>query len=306
MTGARDAASPIRPTDRLAYVLRRDERLIDVFVQLSSAFERLRSPAMRKTMARLVTVGQAAKMAGIEADELVERLNVALADPMEMSPAETEGAPGRADAPRTRPSVTGEDAGMPAELATIAEERLVEVDVRDALRRGEEPFSRIMAARREVASGGVLRLRAIFEPVPLYAVMAKQGFAHFTEKIAEDDWRVWFYQADADETAGRTPAGESLPGAAAPAAADADHGGDEADGGEGVVVLDVRGMEPPEPMVLTLEALERLPEGATLLQINVRVPRFLLPQLEERGFTYEIREQSADLVRVFIRRRAAH
>ena len=58
-------------------------------------------------------------------------------------------------------------------------------------------------------------------------------------------------------------------------------------------------------MVRTLEALESLPEGHTLVQLNVRVPQFLLPQLEERGFTYEIREQSPDLVRVFIRRRRA-
>src|SRR5690606_23171395 len=42
----------------------------------------------------------------------------------------------------------------------------------------------------------------------------------------------------------------------------------------------------------------------TLLHINVRVPRFLLPRLEERGFTYEVREQAPDLVRVFIRRSA--
>ena len=67
-------------------------------------------------------------------------------------------------------------------------------------------------------------------------------------------------------------------------------------------MLDVRGLEPPEPMVRTLEALEALPPGATLVQVNVRVPRMLLPQLGARGFVYEVREQGPDLVRVFIRR----
>jgi tRNA 2-thiouridine synthesizing protein A len=66
--------------------------------------------------------------------------------------------------------------------------------------------------------------------------------------------------------------------------------------------LDVRGLEPPEPMVQTLEALERLPVGKVLVHINTRVPRMLLPKLTERGFSYEIREESPDLVRVFIRR----
>ena len=70
-----------------------------------------------------------------------------------------------------------------------------------------------------------------------------------------------------------------------------------------VIVLDVRGLEPPEPMVRTLEALAEMPRGKTLVQINVRVPQFLLPKLTERGFTYDIREQGPDLVRLFIRHR---
>lgn len=68
-----------------------------------------------------------------------------------------------------------------------------------------------------------------------------------------------------------------------------------------MLVLDVRGLEPPEPMVQTLEALASMPRGKTLMQINVRVPQFLLPKLEEQGYAYEIREQSPDLVRLFIR-----
>ena len=70
-----------------------------------------------------------------------------------------------------------------------------------------------------------------------------------------------------------------------------------------VVVLDVRGLEPPEPLVKTLEALVVLPRGKTLVQLNVRVPRLLLPKLEERGFVYEIDAQPPDLIRVLIRRR---
>lgn len=65
------------------------------------------------------------------------------------------------------------------------------------------------------------------------------------------------------------------------------------------VVLDVRGLEPPEPMVQTLTALDALPKGHTLLHVNVRVPRFLLPVLEERGYDYEIDESRPD--RVFMR-----
>lgn len=58
------------------------------------------------------------------------------------------------------------------------------------------------------------------------------------------------------------------------------------------VFLDNRGLEPPMPMVRTLEALESLGAGEVLKIHNDRVPVYLLPQLEERGATYEVAEQS--------------
>jgi hypothetical protein len=136
--------------------------------------------------------------------------------------------------------------------------------------------------------------------------MRRHGLDHWTEQLATDDWRVWFYTEHASKEA--PGAAEPTPPAAAAsgrtpaeAAVDGVDSDVEAARGKGdVVILDVRGLEPPEPMVQTLAALERLPAGATLVQINVRVPQFLLPMLEERGFAYHVREQQQDLVRVFI------
>ena len=88
---------------------------------------------------------------------------------------------------------TAPSAPRPEALEAIAPDKLVEVDVREDLRNGREPFSLIMAARQRVPKGGALAVRAIFEPVPLYGVMSKQGFEHYTEQLGEEDWRVWFY-----------------------------------------------------------------------------------------------------------------
>jgi hypothetical protein len=275
----------IRKSDRVSSVLKADESLIDVFVGLSPAFERLRNPGMRKVMTRLVTVEQAARMAGVDADELVARLNAG----SNAATGAEHGTPGDAARSAAQPDA------FPSALAAIAEDDVIDVDVRDDLRNGREPFSRIMAARSRIPAGGALRLRAIFEPVPLYAVMRKFGFTHHTVPLGPDDWEVWFYAEppDAGAKAPPTPRREARADRAADDAWSADHD---------VVVLDVRGLEPPEPMVRTLAALEELPPDATLVQLNARVPQFLLPQLEQRGFVYEVREQAPDLVRVFIRR----
>lgn len=295
----------IRPEDRVSSVLARDESLVDVFVDASPAFERLRKPALRRVMSRLVTVAQAARIAGVDADDLVRRLNHHLGEDAGPAPSPGTGASGVAERTPRPPALEG-----------LPPERILDLDVREDLRTGREPFSRIMGALRELPEDGVLRLRAVFEPVPLYGVLEKRGFHHWTERLAPDDWRVWFHQpvgTDREAASSEGPRGvpgepgdrETVSGPSPDASAGAEPGeppgaapGPDPD----VVVLDVRGLEPPEPMVRTLEALETLPPGGTLVQLNVRVPRFLLPRLKERGFTWEIREQDGGPVRVFIRR----
>ncbi len=66
------------------------------------------------------------------------------------------------------------------------------------------------------------------------------------------------------------------------------------------VLLDNRGLEPPQPMLRTLEALEALPAGGVLVIHNDRVPVFLLPVLEERGATVVVDEQPDGSARVRI------
>lgn len=53
------------------------------------------------------------------------------------------------------------------------------------------------------------------------------------------------------------------------------------------LVLDNRGLEPPQPMMRILESLAGLPDGTTLLAINEREPLFLYPELAERGYQYQ-------------------
>ena len=50
------------------------------------------------------------------------------------------------------------------------------------------------------------------------------------------------------------------------------------------MILDNRGLEPPQPMMRTLAALETLAEDAVLTIINDRRPMFLYEQLEELGY----------------------
>ena len=266
------APAPIRVQDRVSDVLARDEALVDVFVRHAAHFSKLRNRAMRKVMARLVTVEQAAQMAGIGAEDLVRELNEALG----------LAAPDEGVASEWRGTASAISAVHPA-TAPVRE-----LDVREDLRAGREPFSKIMGAVGTLRTGEVLHLRAIFEPAPLFTVLGKRGFAHESVQHAPDDWSVWFWQSEDAAPAESVEAVDIPNDSAGPANA------------SDTVWLDVRGLEPPEPLMKTLEALESLPAGHTLVQVNVRVPQFLLPVLAERGFACDIDESRADRVLVRI------
>jgi uncharacterized protein (DUF2249 family) len=280
---------PVAAGDRVSDVLARDEALVEVFVRQSHHFTKLRNRTMRKVMARLVTVEDAARIAGADAAALVGELNAAVGS------VSDSGAPsGVADEARAlRPEASPASAapGRPSGA------RVMEIDVREDLRAGREPFSRIIAAVQAAGAGEVLWLRATFEPVPLYTVLAKRGFVHEARAEGPEDWSVWFWRP---ETSGGEPAAAAPPAEAADTEAASEAPREPA---TATVRLDVRGLEPPEPMVRTLAALETLPEGHTLVQINVRVPQFLLPILAERGYAWEVDESPAEHVVVRIRRR---
>ncbi|HEU4643397.1 MAG TPA: DUF2249 domain-containing protein [Gemmatimonadaceae bacterium] len=270
-------------------VLARDESLVEVFVRHAPHFAKLRNRAMRRVMARLVTVEQAARTAGVPVAELLADLNTALGVFPEPAPPEGDRPADARDGAVPAPAPAVEDARAHPTHAPV-----VEVDVREDLRAGREPFSKIMSAVGALRGDEVLHLRAIFEPAPLFAVLAKRGFVHESLRHADDDWSVWFWRPDAESAAGTVP---SPCDAAAPGCAPA--AGDDASSPH-VVWLDVRGLEPPEPLVCTLAALETLPDGYALVQVNVRVPQFLLPVLAERGFSCAIDESLADRVLVRI------
>jgi hypothetical protein len=70
----------------------------------------------------------------------------------------------------------------------------VRLDVRPIIGAGDEPFETIIAAADRIAEGGVLKLTAPFQPVPLYPVMRQRGFAATTDQRAPDEWVVRFRQ----------------------------------------------------------------------------------------------------------------
>ena len=277
MRTAAQSDEPILASWKISEVLQKHPALLDTLVDLSPAFGKLRNPIMRKVQTRLVTVAQAAGIAGMEPAELTRRLNEAAGIT----------APSLADAAVS--DARNDPVGPPPWVETASWS--TEIDVRPLMARGEEPFKAVMAAARPVPVASTFRLRAGFEPLPLYDVLAKQGFAHWSRQQGPEEWEIVFFH---ERAAGA--AEKPAPKPAAPAAVDWDAPA------TGEVTIDVSELVPPEPMVKILQTLETLPPGARLLVHHVRRPIHLYDRLDEMGYAHATRELSPGKVEVLIQK----
>ena len=265
---------PILASWKISEVLQEHPDLLDFLIDLTPAFKKLRNPVMRKVQTRLVTVEQAARIAGIDPRVLVRKLNqeAGITPP----DSETETISGSATS-GDRPEWFGK--------TQVSQE----LDVRPMLERGEEPFKLITIAAREVPVGEVLRLIVGFEPLPLYDALGKQGFIHWGEQDDEGVWRAEFLrEGDTSQPAPMAPDTASAVDWDAPAASE--------------ITIDVSELVPPEPLVKILQALEGMPEGGRLLVHHVRRPIHLYDRLDEMGYLHDTRDIAPDHVEVLIQK----
>jgi len=162
------------------------------------------------------------------------------------------------------------------------------LDVREDLRQGHEPFSKIMKAARGLKTMECLLLIAPFEPAPLFSVLGKQGFDYQSKRLQTGDWEVLFTRQSNPSTPFMAPADPPCNVVKTDPIA--------------IIDVDARGLEPPQPMVKILEALASLPEDAALRAHTERKPMHLYALLTERGFVGQTEEQPDGSHITYIRR----
>ncbi|HUJ29214.1 MAG TPA: DUF2249 domain-containing protein [Myxococcales bacterium] len=151
---------------------------------------------------------------------------------------------------------------MPASVKAARETVL---DARPILAKGGDPFRLIMRTVGELKQDEALHLLVGFDPLPLYTVLKSQGFAAHTQ-IADGVFHVWFWREGPGKQRHEVPPFKERTGLQDP------------------VGLDVRGLEPPQPMITILEKLAQLGDGAQLLVRHHREPVLLYEKLQARGY----------------------
>ena len=152
--------APIGPDLKVSELLRLYPDLEDTLVSLSPEFRRLKNPVLRRTVAKLASLRQVAKLGGVPLGTLIGTLRTAA---------------GQAEGPPVEEAAEGER----PDWAT-AEGVTSRFDARALIEDGGHPLERVMSDLARLQPGEVYELVAPFAPEPLKDVAAKQGFESFS------------------------------------------------------------------------------------------------------------------------------
>jgi hypothetical protein len=169
----------ITPTTTIAALLEEWPDLEPVLIAQAPAFRNLRNPVLRRTIARIATIEQAASIAGLSPRTLVTTLRRAAGLPVDDrmgaeppgGPAVDPGATGCARAAAGTPGV-GTDAS--AWTTTGAGGEVIDADA--LLGAGAVPLKPIFDAAGRLQPGQVLRVLVSFRPLPLIERLESHGY----------------------------------------------------------------------------------------------------------------------------------
>ena len=146
---------------KIAALLEACPALEETLLELSPAFAKLRNPVLRRTVAKVATIRQAAQIAGISPAEMVQTLRKAAGLASADSTGETDAEE--------------EDDKTPPEW--FDETKItVRFDASPLIDAGESPMQEIIRLSKTLKKGEIMELTAPFKPAPIMDMLKSKGF----------------------------------------------------------------------------------------------------------------------------------
>jgi hypothetical protein len=161
---------PIEPGTKVGALLEAYPGIEEHLIAWVPAFSKLRNPILRKTVARVATLEQAARIGGVSVRDLVRKLRAAAGQD------ESEAVQGPAGPP---------DTAADERPFWVCDERVrYEIDADRMLETGEHPIGRVRQCAESLETGEIVRLTSSFRPAPLIDTLQRSGLAVFSAEAA--------------------------------------------------------------------------------------------------------------------------
>lgn len=165
----------ILPATKVAPLLDAYPELEPILIELSPAFKKLKNPVLRKTVAKIATLSQAAKIGKVPLRKMINTLR-------EKAGLETI-------------SVDVDETVMSNEPpAWFTSGKVVQsLDGKPMLEAGEFPLTRVLEDLKIIKVGEIYEFQAPFLPAPLIEKITKQGYLCWAkEDGSKEDCTVYF------------------------------------------------------------------------------------------------------------------
>ena len=163
----------ITPKLKVAELLEAYPDLEQALVECVPAFEKLRNPLLRRTVARITTLQQAAAIGGVKVEDLINQLRKAVGQDHLTGAAAV--------------AYTTEQPSWFVETRVVAE-----LDARGMLAAGEQPVNQVIADLQALAPGDIYKLVAPFMPAPLVDKASSLGVSHWVTQQADQGFVIYF------------------------------------------------------------------------------------------------------------------
>ncbi len=163
----------ITPKTKILQIIDAYPQLEDVIIEYVPTLNNLKNPVLRKTVARITSLQQAAAIGNLKVENMINRLRKEVGQD-NITDSTT------AAYNYSKPEWFSEDL-IETEFSAV-----------EMLARGEHPVNQVMADLKDMDEGKIYKLIAPFLPAPLIDKATSLNCQHWIEKKAENEFNIYF------------------------------------------------------------------------------------------------------------------
>ena len=165
----------ITPKTKVLELIETYPQLEEILIQYAPAFKKLKNPVLRRTVAKIATLQQAAAVGDVKVEDLINRLRSEVGQDLFSDASD-------------KSYITEKPDWFSADLIES------EFNAKEMLDAGEQPVNQVIADLNSLKNGKIYKLIAPFLPAPLIDKASSLNIEHWVEKIDEHNFNVYFFK----------------------------------------------------------------------------------------------------------------
>jgi len=165
----------ITPKTKIYDLLEAYPELEDLLISMAPEFVKLKNPLLRKTIAKVANISQAAAIGGLNVEQMVNQFREKV---------------GLESIEQIDDSGTKYNTSQPGWFE--AGKVVKVIDIREILNRGEQPVHEVLSSVKALDENEILETIAPFIPAPLLDKSLSLGYRHWLDRKQEGEYRVYF------------------------------------------------------------------------------------------------------------------